>query len=118
MLAESLPDSGIYELLLWLLGLRRRVRVTGASMIPTLNEGDEVLYDPRAYTSRLPQIGDVVVAHRPDRQQVRLVKRVVAIDPDGCMQLHGDNPHASTDSYTFGPVGCEHLIGKVTSRFG
>jgi len=87
-------------------------------MIPTLKEGDEVLYDPRAYQSRQPHVGDVVVARRPDRQKVMLVKRVAAIGADGRFLLYGDNPSASTDSHDFGPVGREHLAGKVTSRFG
>lgn len=117
MLADPLPDSNVLELLLWVLRLRRRVRVTGASMIPTLTADDEVLVDTRAYEHRSPDVGEIVVARRPDRQEVVLVKRVAGVQPDGRVLLQGDNPAASTDSFVFGPVAPEHLVGKVTSRF-
>jgi nickel-type superoxide dismutase maturation protease len=117
MLADSVPDSNPMELLLWLLRLRRRVRVDGASMIPTLVPGDEVLVDTRAYEKRAPVVGDIVVARRPDRQDVVLVKRVAAQLADGRFVLQGDNPTASTDSRAFGAVTADDLLGKVTSRF-
>ncbi|MFN2116757.1 MAG: nickel-type superoxide dismutase maturation protease [Candidatus Promineifilaceae bacterium] len=117
MLADPLPESGTLELLLWILRLRRRMRVSGASMIPTLAEDDEVLVDTRAYANRFPNVGEIVVAHRPDRRNVVLVKRVTEVRPNGRILLLGDNPAASTDSLEFGPITLEHLIGKVTSRF-
>lgn len=117
MLAEPLPDSSAVEILLWILRLRRRVRVSGASMIPTLDADDEVLVDTRAYLHRTPDPGEVVVARRPDRQDIVLIKRVAGVQPDGRVLLQGDNPAASTDSLDFGPVALEHLVGKVTSRF-
>jgi nickel-type superoxide dismutase maturation protease len=117
MLAEPLPDSNAVEILLWIMRLRRRVRVSGASMIPTLAADDEVLVDTRAYAQRIPQPGEIVVARRPDRQEIILVKRVAGVQPDGRILLQGDNPAASTDSFDFGPVALEHLVGKVTSRF-
>jgi nickel-type superoxide dismutase maturation protease len=118
MLADPLPESSVFEMLLWILRLRRRVRVTGASMIPTLAADDEVLVDTRAYKDRLPGTGEIVVAHRPDRPRVILIKRVAGVQPDGRILLQGDNPTASTDSLDFGPVAPEYLVGKVTSRFG
>lgn len=86
-------------------------------MIPTLAADDEVLVDTRAYKQRLPDVGEIVVAYRPDRQEVILIKRVAGVLPDGRLLLRGDNPGASTDSQEFGPVALEHLVGKVTSRF-
>jgi nickel-type superoxide dismutase maturation protease len=86
-------------------------------MIPTLAANDEVLVNTRAYEDRLPEPGEIVVAHRPDRPQVILIKRVAAVQPDGRILLQGDNPAASTDSLDFGPVAPEYLVGKVTSRF-
>ena len=86
-------------------------------MIPTLAADDEVLVDTRAYVHRSPEVGEIVVARRPDRQEVVLVKRVTGVQPDGRVLLQGDNPSASTDSYVFGPVAPEYLVGKVTSRF-
>ena len=52
-------------------------------MIPTLAADDEVLVDTRAYKQRLPDVGEIVVAHRPDRQEVILIKRVAGALPDG-----------------------------------
>lgn len=86
-------------------------------MIPTLAVDDEVLVDTRAYDGRSPDIGEIVVARRPGREDVVMVKRVAERLPDGRLLLRGDNPAASTDSHDFGSVSPEFLVGKVTSRF-
>ena len=86
-------------------------------MIPTLAPGDEVLFDARAYKKQDPVVGDIVVARRPDRREVVLVKRVAAQLDGARYVLKGDNPTASTDSRSFGTVTKEDLLGKVTSRF-
>ncbi len=86
-------------------------------MIPTLMPGDEVLVDTRVYRGRSPQVGEIVVAQRPDRQEVVLIKRVAERLPDGRLIVRGDNPAASTDSVQFGPVAPNYLVGKATSRF-
>lgn len=117
MAAATLPDSGPRELLLWLLRRRKRVGINGPSMLPGLQPGDEVLVDARAYRQLPPQPGDIVLAVRPDRAAVTLIKRVQAIDADGRLFLLGDNPTASTDSRLFGPVPPENVLGKVTSKF-
>ena len=65
-------------------------------MIPNLKPGDEVLINPRAYRQQLPQIGDIVLARRPDREVVTMIKRVSAVQQDGRLLLVGDNPAAST----------------------
>ncbi len=87
-------------------------------MIPLLKAGDEVLVNPRAYRNQAPCVDDIVVAHRPDRPTVTMIKRVSSILKDGRIILLGDNPDASTDSRYFGPVPLENIIGKVTSKFG
>jgi signal peptidase I len=91
---DGLKDINLREFLLWLLRRRRRFRVTGNSMLPLLNLGDEVLVDPKAYLHFRPHPDDIVV----------------------CL-LEGDNPLESTDSRTFGPVSVEKIMGRVTSRF-
>lgn len=91
------------------------VRVAGESMEPTLADGDRLLcrdLDER----RPPQVGDVVVARRPDRPGLLLVKRVVRRDPEGWW-LEGDNPAASDDSRVFGPVPDALLLGRAVVRW-
>lgn len=87
-------------------------------MFPVLREGDEVLYDPRAYRHAPPRAGDVVVARHPQRKHVQIIKRVTAVQRDGRLFLQGDNPDASTDSRDFGTVSPAQVLGKVTSIFG
>lgn len=87
-------------------------------MIPLLKAGDEVLVNPRAYRNHAPCVGDIVVAQRPNRSTVAMIKRVSSKLEDGRIILLGDNPDASTDSRSFGPVPLENIIGKVTSKFG
>lgn len=87
-------------------------------MIPVLLPGDEVLVDRRAYRDQPPRQGDIVLAQRPDKPQVTMIKRVSSVLEDGRLILLGDNPDQSTDSRLFGPV-LPHLIqGKITSKFG
>ncbi len=91
-------------------------------MFPHLVDGDEVLVNFGAFRFVLPQVDEVVVACRPDRFEVVMVKRVTAVadttsDPTNYILL-GDNPHESTDSRNFGPVPAACILGKVTSKFG
>ncbi|NES85082.1 MAG: nickel-type superoxide dismutase maturation protease [Moorea sp. SIO2B7] len=109
-------QSSYQELLLWLLRKRRRFRVTGVSMSPLLEPGDEILVDLRAYQQQLPCIGDLVVANHPYRQDFQLVKRVVLVFEDGSCFLKGDNSLESTDSRSFGTVTLDQILGRVTSR--
>ena len=116
----ALRDTDLGEFLLWLLRRRYRYRVSGSSMLPMLQPGDEVLVDKRAYRKTGPQPGDLVVARHPYQKDVRLVKQVVSVDGDGRCQLEGTNPLGvieSSDSRAFGPVSPEKIIGRVTSRF-
>lgn len=113
----TLRDSNLFDLILWLLRLRRRVRVTGASMLPLLRPGDEVLFDPRAYRRRPPRVGEIVIVRHPRQEGVRMVKRVTAVLPADHYHITGDNPQASTDSRAFGPVSRTQILGRVTCRF-
>lgn len=117
-MGKRLESSGFKELLFWILRLRRRFRVTGASMFPLLQPGDEVMIDPRAYHYRSPSPGDIVVAQHPHRADLRLIKRVESVLDGGYCQLLGDNPIESTDSRAFGPVSPSQILGRVTSKFG
>lgn len=94
----------------WLLGRRRRVRVVGRSMEPTLREGQFVLVDER----RRPGPGGLALARHPDRDDLLVVKRVASVTGDGRLELASDNPGAGTDSRTWGPVAPEAVLGTVT----
>ena len=108
-------ESQSKELFLWLIRLRQRYRVTGASMQPLLNAGDEVLVDPQAYRLQPPRIGDIVVARHPTQAGLRIIKRVKALREDGRYQLQGDNPDPTQNSPSRVPA--KLILGRVTSRF-
>ena len=114
---EQLRPITLGDLLLWLLRRRKRFRVTGRSMTPLLRPGDEILIDPRAYWRSRPSVSDIVIACRPDRLDLRVIKRVKDISADGSCFLTGDNLQASTDSRTFGWVSPDHILGRVICRF-
>lgn len=112
----DLPDNGLREKLLWLIRKRTRMRVTGDSMLPAMREGDEVLVDRQAFHRRPPRVGDIVVACHPFQKNLKIVKRVAAIEADGGCILRGDNPAASSDSRCFGAIHHHRLFGRVTCR--
>ena len=86
----------------------RRVVVSGRSMEPTLAPGDRLL------VIRRPRVrpGDVVAVRDPRDPRRVLVKRVSAVLDAGVV-LRGDNPAASTDSRSFGPVPPTAVLGRV-----
>lgn len=114
---DELANARLADYLLWILRRRRRYRVTGASMLPLLQPGDEVLADPRAYRHQVPRVGDIVVARHPYKREVNIIKRVRSVSEDGRFFLQGDNLVESTDSRTFGPLLADQILGQVTSRF-
>lgn len=92
-----------------------RVVVSGSSMEPTLSDGDWLLCRFLSSTDRLEE-GDVVVARRPDRPELLVVKRVVRRERDGWW-LEGDNAEASDDSRLFGVVPDDCLVARVFVRY-
>ncbi|MEA2684934.1 MAG: hypothetical protein QOE93_129 [Actinomycetota bacterium] len=90
----------------------RRVEVDGDSMLPTLHPGDRLLVvrGPRA------RPGDLVTLPDP-RQPSRIVVKRVAGVTGGTVVVRGDNPDASTDSRTFGPVPAGAITGRVVYRY-
>ncbi len=98
-----------------LAALRRLTRVTveGASMLPALEPGDRLLV---RRTARVHE-GSLVVVADPRRPSRWMVKRVDAIAPDGAVIVHGDNPAASTDSRTLGPLPASAVIGRPVYRY-
>lgn len=113
----GLAGTGVLALLVWLAARPLRVQVVGASMLPTLEEGDRALA-LRAWRVRP---GAVVVLSDPRGTQRRLVKRVCWIGLDGsgrrAVWVEGDNPAASTDSRVLGLVPLSALRGVVVWRY-
>lgn len=89
-----------------------RVVVEGDSMLPTLRAGDRCLVRWGAAA----RVGDVVVARRPDRPDLLVVKRLTAREADGAW-LEGDNRDGSHDSWVFGAVDEVGLLGVVRWRY-
>ena len=133
---DDLPSTNLWEFLLWILGRRKRFRVSGPSMLPLLQPDEEVLVNQHAYgLGHRPQSGDVVIVVHPHKPSLRMVKRVIEgmQTPEGSLGsakatssieaqetyywIEGDNLLASTDSRTFGPVPSACILGKVTARF-
>ncbi len=92
------------------LGLFRRMEVQGDSMAPTLLPGDRLL----VLRGGRPRPGALVVVADPRPPRRLMVKRVAAIDPSGVTVL-GDNPDASTDSRSFGPLA--RVQGRPVYRY-
>ena len=85
-------------------------------MTPRLRPGALVV--ARRIDDRTPlRVGDVVVARRPDRPELQIIKRITAIDAGGAIFLAGDNPAASTDSRQFGAVTRQHIVARVRWRY-
>jgi nickel-type superoxide dismutase maturation protease len=111
----GMQESNFKEIVLWLIRLRHRYRVTGVSMCPLISADDEIFVDPHAYRCRAPQIGDVVIARHPAQPGLQIVKRITKIRGSGCYHLQGDNPDLSQNSQSW--VASQMIIGRVTSRF-
>lgn len=82
-------------------------------MRPTLHPGDWLVV---AHAMPI-RVGRIVVAQRPDRPDLLIIKRVHQQADDGSWWLAGDNPHASDDSRTFGTVTPNLIRGVVVARY-
>ena len=85
-------------------------------MAPRLPSGALVIARPIDGMTPL-RVGDVVVARRPDRPDLEIIKRIQAIDGNGAIFLVGDKPSSSTDSRQFGAVPREEIVARVRWRY-
>jgi nickel-type superoxide dismutase maturation protease len=85
-------------------------------MAPRLPSGSLIVAWPIDDATPL-RVGDVVVARRPDRHDLEIVKRIQSIDATGAIFLSGDNPASSTDSRQFGLVMRQHILARVGWRY-
>jgi nickel-type superoxide dismutase maturation protease len=99
----------------WVLRRVGRVEVDGESMVPTLLPGDRLV----VVRGLRPRAGDLVTVADPRAPQRVVVKRVAAVAGGSLstVVVRGDNPAASTDSRTFGPVPARSVRGRVVYRY-
>ncbi|MCU0238926.1 MAG: nickel-type superoxide dismutase maturation protease [Pyrinomonadaceae bacterium] len=104
--------TATYIDIFWLLlDYYQRYRIEGNSMLPTLQNGDQVLVEKNENY----QINDIVVAKHPFQKSVILIKRISEINEKG-FYLIGDNASESTDSRTLGTFAKKDLLGKVICK--
>jgi nickel-type superoxide dismutase maturation protease len=109
--AEISPDRPPSRFRRW---WSRRVEVHDESMRPTLQPGDRLLVDPRAFRDRLPRVGEIVVLADPERSDRWLVKRVADVDPAArTLDVRGDATTTARDSRRFGRVPASAVHGRV-----
>ena len=81
-------------------------------MAPAFSPGQRVMVNKAAYLFSTPRPGDLVVVRDPRQRDRLLLKRIDrSAGEDGWLVL-GDNPSASTDSRSFGPVPMASIVGK------
>jgi nickel-type superoxide dismutase maturation protease len=97
--------------MLWMLGRLHRYRISGPSMVPTLNEGDTVLVSPFRVD---PSQGDIVLVRHPTTDQI-LCKRVQRHTDTGVFVVGDGSP--STDSRDFGAISADRIVGTVICTF-
>ena len=83
-----------------------RFTVSGNSMLPTLNPGQDVL--ALCWLYKL-EVGDVVVVKKNGKEMIKRIQKV----HDREYFVEGDNKLESTDSRNFGPIRKDQIIGKV-----
>ena len=87
-------------------------RVQGESMAPSYHSGDLVLIRRTRKVKR----NNVVIAYRPDREELLIIKRVITITNKGYW-LQGDNSEFSDDSRLFGEVPKDLVKGIVLFKY-
>ena len=93
-----------------------RYIVEGESMAPSVSPGEHVLVNRAIYWISKPKAGDLVVMQDP-REPKRLLLKRIDEARENSFEVVGDNPMASTDSRTFGPVPRDLIVGKVWFRY-
>ena len=83
-------------------------------MLPTLKEGDMVFFKKYIKNKSILKVGQIVIIYHP-LKNIRLIKRVKNIIKNS-IEVLGDNIEYSDDSYKFGLINNEKVIGIVTSK--
>ena len=80
--------------------------------MPTLSDGDLVMFGPIKEPKDNLSEGSIVVLKHPLEVGTFIVKRIHSIK-DSCLELRGDNEPLSTDSRHFGLVNQNQILGIV-----
>ena len=83
-------------------------------MLPTLKENEVVFFKKYIKNKSLLKVGQIVIIYHP-LKNIRLIKRVKSIIKNS-IEVLGDNIEYSDDSYKFGLINNEKVIGIVTSK--
>ena len=112
------PSLTVTHLIFWMMRRLKRRRVSGTSMAPTLNDGQEVLIEPlrSLEEQRTVQPGDIVLIEHPIKSGLHLIKRCSHWDKTKVCVL-GDNAADSTDSRHFGTIQPKFILGKIVCTF-
>ncbi len=81
-------------------------------MMPTISEGDLIIYKPYKDKEDLLFEGSLVVVKYPINKKKLIIKRIAKIDSSKIMLL-GDNQSKSTDSRQFGEINKSQIQGVV-----
>lgn len=110
---KELPDADAVEKQAYLQGFRQIFVIKGNSMLPTLKNDDCVIFNPELK----PKIGDIILFQHPFIQNLKVVKRISEITPEGNFIVLGDNPSESTDSRSYGAILAKNILGVAVCRF-
>jgi nickel-type superoxide dismutase maturation protease len=110
---KALPEADRFEKEAYLRGEREIFVIEGNSMLPVLKSGDCVIVN----AALKPEIGDIILFRHPFIKNLKVVKRVVEITPEGGFRVLGDNLSESTDSRSYGAVPAKDVLGVAVCRF-
>ena len=111
-----LQKPNLLTLLTLLIGYRQHLRVVGKSMEETLKDGDLITFKKLNPKNIDLEVGDIVVAYDPRKNNNLIIKRINRIHQNK-FDLRGDNSLSSTDSREFGFIHLNLIVGKVDGIF-
>ncbi|HEY4515079.1 MAG TPA: signal peptidase I [Candidatus Paceibacterota bacterium] len=99
--------------------------VSGASMVPTFENGDYLIVDELTYQFRDPRKNEVLIFRYPKDPSKYYIKRIIGLPGETINGLklgideyyvEGDNRGASSDSRSWGPVAKKLVVGRPIIR--